>query len=183
MAKSTRSYDWKKPKAKQKALTREATARKERRKRLLKLVDLIVRTVKQPGVNGHLNAPSLDLLLFVLKDEVDLMPRGSAIRQPYSQDIWSLRNYIQGDREQFFRDAFNIAYRRDEIQLYADGSAIWLYAKHTAPKWNLYRDGQVVADYIPSDQELEISLDSISEEELPLPDRLRAKVRSWLQAA
>lgn len=183
MTKSVKFRKWEKPKAERAWQTQQDAERKQYYARLRKLVDLIALTVKQKRINGHLSAPDLWSLLLLLKEEVDRMPGGFKARQPRSGDERKGHNgRIQGERALFMRDAFNLAMSTKCVNLYYDGSLFWLYVEHTAPKWLMHRDGQVIENYIPESHELSIAPDEIGDDEFVFTDRDQARLRAWQTA-
>lgn len=167
---------WNKPEAERRALATQKRANAEYTSRRDRLADFIVAVIEQRHVNGHLCAPSIWTLLLALKEEVD-RSGGLNIRVPFSRE-WS----SEGQRAQFMSDAFEVARKRGDIAIYHDQeqSLFWLYAKHRAPRWIVYRDGMILPDYIPAQEELEISDQEIdTTSTLIATDHYRSKLRVW----
>jgi hypothetical protein len=172
---------WNKPAAERRALAEESKLRAQYNDRCEKLATFIAKTVKQQRVNGHLAAFDIWSLLLQLKEEVDRMKGGYTARQP-----WSDRRSTEGERAQFMSDAFNIAIKHGKVKIYQDPDTalLRLYAAHTAPKWLMHRnDGQVIADYLPTKEELtvpEYAFDTSPE--LIVTDRNRVRMQAWRQS-
>jgi hypothetical protein len=167
---------WRKPEAELRALAAIKRANAEYSLRRDHLANFIVTVIEQKHVNGHLFAPSVLTLLLALKEEVD-RAGGFTIRQPHSDG-----SSTEGERAQFMSDAFELARTRGDIAIYSDNDQpfLWLYAKHRAPRWIVYRDGRILPEYIPTQEELDIY-----DQEIDIPsallvtDHYRSKLRGW----
>lgn len=149
-----RTRKWRKPEAERRWIAEEKKLKAQYSERCDKLAALIGTTVAQRHVNGHLTAPNILNLLLELKKEVDLMPGGFRVRQP-----WLDKPSTEGDRAQFMSNAVKRAVGRRLIKIHSDPeqSQFWLYVEHKAPRWLMHRgDGQVIPDYIPTAEELTI---------------------------
>lgn len=152
-----RDRKWRNPNAERRWSAGEKKLQTQYNERCDKLAALIAETVAQRHVNGHLKATGIWPLLLQLKEEVDLMPGGFKMRQP-----WPDRRGSEGERAQFMSDAVKRALGRNLIKIHSDPdqSLFWLYVEHKAPRWLVYRgDGQVIANYIPTKEELSIPED------------------------
>lgn len=149
-----RNRNWRKTDAERRWIAEEKKLQARYSERCDKLATFIESTVAQKHVNGHLTAPDIWTLLLQLKNEVDRMPGGYKIRQP-----WLDKRSSEGDRAQFMSDAVKRAIGRKLIKVHSDPdqSQFWLYVEHKAPRWLVHRgDGQIIANYIPTVEELTI---------------------------
>lgn len=175
----TKFRKWHHPDAERRAQAGEKKLQAEYNDRCKKLASLITKTVKQRHVDGHLSAFDIWSLLLQLKEEIDRMPNGMIMRQP-----WSSQRSTEGERAQFMSNAFNIALRHDHVKIYHDPDQrmLWLYAERTAPKWLVYRNGQVLVDYIPTKEELTVPEDGFdTTPELVVTDHHRRLIQAWRQ--
>jgi phage/plasmid-associated DNA primase len=172
---------WHKPEAERRAYANEKKLQAEYKDRCNHLASFIAGTVKQRHVNGHLSAFDVWSLLLQLKEEVDHRVNGTALRQP-----WANQRSTEGQRSKFMSEAFNIAVRNGKVKIYRDPDTgtLWLYAAHTAPKWLVYRNnGQIIADYLPTHEELAIPEDVFdTSPEIVLTDRYRMRMQAWRQS-
>lgn len=169
---------WRNPKAEQKSQKEQRTSRIQYWQRRNNLVTVIANTVAQRELNFYLEAPSLPTLLLRLKDEVDRRG-GFQARCPYPECV-SDSIAEQSERALFMRDAYNLAISLGKIKLDDSGDTLLLYV-HTRPKWILYRDGQAIADYVPTKDELAEHrvAESDAEQEFTLTSRFKARSREW----
>ncbi len=169
---------WRNPDAERRWSAADKKQQAQYSERCDKLASLIARTVEQRHVNGYLHASDIWTLLLQLKEEVDRMPGGFKMRQP-----WPDRPGTEGERAQFMSDAVKRALGRNLIKIHPDSdqSLFWLYVEHKAPKWLVFRgDGQVIAIYGPTKEELTIPEEGFDAyPERTLTDHQLRRFRDW----
>jgi hypothetical protein len=174
---------WNKPKAKKHQEAIDKSERREYGKRRARLVNIIVKALGQKRINGYLEATDIPSLLLLLKQAVDWYPGGFLARHPYPTRTGG-SSLEQSERAMFMQDAFKLALQQRRIMLCRDGLFIYLYV-HSMPKWFVHRNGQVLADYMPTADELAVGVESTQDIEpgMVFTDCVRAKLRQWHEHA
>jgi hypothetical protein len=181
MLKSDVQYrKWRNPKAERQAIADQRKEQAQYDARCAKLAAFITEAVRHTRISNRLKADSQWSFLLLLKEQIDQTAGGCMIRQP-----WLDRPSTEGDRQQFMRKAFELALEGDLlVRFHSDRSIFWLYVKPKTAKWFMHRDGQAIADYIPSNEELTVPDQGFaSAPEFAFTDQHRHLMRGWGESA
>jgi hypothetical protein len=147
---------WNSTKAELAETAKQANAQKEYRRRLNRLVEIVVKAVRQKELHYYLVAPDEPTLLLALKEAVDYFPGGFMARHP-DPDRTGHSAREQSERAMFMKAAYDRAVKTDQITVDTTGSGQILLYSYCPPKYVLYRDGNRIEDYVPTKEELNIS--------------------------
>lgn len=172
-----RYLKWNSTKAERKAEKDQLKRRAEYRERRDNLIEMIEKTVLHHDQNRYIKAPTVDLVLLALKNEVDRQPGGLYARRPY-RECTGDSSKEQGERARFMKEAFSLAISRGRITL--DRHSNGYLVRPTAV---VHRNGKIIPEYMPTEADLTPYpvIDSDTEQELTLSGKFHALCRKWQQ--